>query len=70
MSVFQSIPKEDIIYSGEYFFMIYDRYPVSPGHLLIISIDSSKIDFFDLLNKEKKELLDLKDYGIEHFLKV
>ncbi len=63
MSVFQSIPKEDIIYSGEYFFMIYDRYPVSPGHLLIISKDSSKIDFFNLSNEEKKELLDLIEIG-------
>ncbi len=63
MSVFQSIPKEDVIYSGEYFFMIYDRYPVSPGHLLIISNDSYKINFFDLQNEEKLELIDMLQIG-------
>jgi diadenosine tetraphosphate (Ap4A) HIT family hydrolase len=63
MSVFKSIPKEDKIYSGDNFFMIYDRYPVSPGHILIISNDSSKINFFDLSNDEKLELLNLLEIG-------
>ena len=61
MSVFKTFAKEDKIYSGEYFFMIFDRYPVSPGHILIISNDSSKINFFDLSNEEKLELLNLID---------
>lgn len=63
MSVFNTIDKEDKIYSGEYFFIIFDRYPVSPGHILIISNDSSKINFFDLSNEEKLELLNLLEIG-------
>lgn len=63
MSVFNTIAKEDKVYSGEYFFLIFDRYPVSPGHILIISNDFSKINFFDLSNEEKLELLNLLQIG-------
>jgi diadenosine tetraphosphate (Ap4A) HIT family hydrolase len=63
MSVFNAITKEEKVYSGDYFIMIYDRYPVSPGHILIISNDSSKINFFDLSNEEKLELLNLLEIG-------
>jgi diadenosine tetraphosphate (Ap4A) HIT family hydrolase len=63
MSVFNTIAKEDKVYSGDYFFMIFDRYPVSPGHILIISNDSSKINFFDLSIEEKLELLNLLEIG-------
>lgn len=63
MSVFNSISKEDKVYSGDNFFMIFDRYPVSPGHILIISNDSSKINFFDLSKEEKSELLKLLEIG-------
>jgi diadenosine tetraphosphate (Ap4A) HIT family hydrolase len=47
MSVFSKISEDKKIYSGEYFFMIYDGYPVSPGHILIIS-NEEKLDFFSL----------------------
>jgi len=63
MSVFNTVAKEDKVYSGDYFFMIFDRYPVSPGHILIISNDSSKINFFELSNEEKLELLNLIEIG-------
>ena len=63
MSVFNTITNEDKVYSGDNFFMIFDRYPVSPGHILIISNDSSKINFFDLSNEEKLELLNLLEIG-------
>jgi diadenosine tetraphosphate (Ap4A) HIT family hydrolase len=63
MSVFNTIAKEDKVYSGDHFFMIFDRYPVSPGHILIISNDSSKINFFDLSKEEKSELLNLLEIG-------
>jgi diadenosine tetraphosphate (Ap4A) HIT family hydrolase len=55
MSIFQTIQKERIIYQGNYFFLIYDIYPVSPGHILIISKDLKK-DFFELTIDEKNEL--------------
>ena len=37
MSVFLTISEERVIYRGDFFFMIYDAYPVSKNHLLIIS---------------------------------
>ena len=55
MSVFSNISEDNKIYSGEYFFMIYDGYPVSPGHILIISNDQ-KLDFFSLSKEEQNEL--------------
>lgn len=58
MSVFTTIAEERKIYSGKYFFMIYDGYPVSPGHLLIIS-NAEKTDYFSLNNDEQNELCTL-----------
>ena len=55
MSVFSNISEDKKIYSGKYFFMIYDGYPVSPGHILIISNDE-KLDFFSLSKEEQNEL--------------
>lgn len=58
MSVFSNISEDKKIYSGEYFFIIYDGYPVSPGHILIIS-NEEKLDYFSLSKKEKVELSNL-----------
>ncbi|NVK49777.1 MAG: HIT family protein [Cyclobacteriaceae bacterium] len=58
MSVFSKISEEKKIYSGKFFFMIYDRYPVSPGHILIIS-DEEKSDYFSLSKEEQSELTSL-----------
>jgi diadenosine tetraphosphate (Ap4A) HIT family hydrolase len=55
MSVFLQIQDEDKLYQGKFFFLIYDRYPVSPGHILIIS-NSDKVDFFHLSDEEKMEI--------------
>ena len=55
MSVFQHIPEEKILFKGEYFFLIYDSFPVSPGHVLIIS-NELRPDFFSLNQEEKSEL--------------
>jgi diadenosine tetraphosphate (Ap4A) HIT family hydrolase len=52
---FSEIPEERKIYTSEYFFIIKDGYPVSPGHLLIISKHIKK-DFFQLSIEEKNEL--------------
>lgn len=60
MSVFSNIPIEDRIYSGEYFFLIKDKFPVSEGHILIISKEQ-KNDYFSLNSDEKKELINLID---------
>jgi diadenosine tetraphosphate (Ap4A) HIT family hydrolase len=55
MSVFTEIPKERRIYEDEFFFIIEDGFPVSPGHLLIISREFKK-DYFELSVQEKKHL--------------
>lgn len=55
MSVFLDLPPDRIIYRGKRFFIIYDSYPVSPGHLLIIS-NELKVDFYDLDESEWNEL--------------
>ena len=55
MSVFQQIPDDKILFKGEHFFLIYDSFPVSPGHILIIS-NELKPDFFALDADEKTEL--------------
>ena len=55
MSVFLEISDDDKIYSGVNFFLIRDRFPVSPGHVLIIS-NNLKKDFFELNDEERSEL--------------
>ena len=55
MSVFKSIPEDKILFRGELFFIVEDNYPVSPGHLLIIS-HSDKPDYFSLSDNEKTDL--------------
>jgi diadenosine tetraphosphate (Ap4A) HIT family hydrolase len=55
MDTFLEIPKNRIIYQGKYFFLVRDRYPVSPGHTLIIS-NNPRTDYFDLTLEERKNL--------------
>ena len=55
MSVFSNIPEERIIYESNHFIIIEDKYPVSPGHLLIIS-KSDCVDYFELSTPERHEL--------------
>lgn len=55
MKDFTEIPAERILYKTEHFFIIEDKYPVSPGHLLIISKQLRK-DYFELTSEEKQEL--------------
>jgi diadenosine tetraphosphate (Ap4A) HIT family hydrolase len=54
-SVFSSIPPTEWIADNEHFFLIKDRYPVSPGHILIISKEIRE-HFFDLSDDEKTSL--------------
>ena len=55
MSVFNEIPKEQYLLESEHFFVIRDKYPVSPGHALIIS-KRDRRQFFDLNEEEKAEM--------------
>ena len=58
MNRFSKIQQDRIIYKGINFFLIKDAYPVSPGHILIIS-NEEKVDYFQLDDKERVELTDL-----------
>ena len=60
MSIFLEIPRHDYLYETEDFFMIYDQFPVSPGHVLIIS-KQIRSDYFDLTSAEKSILTQLID---------
>jgi diadenosine tetraphosphate (Ap4A) HIT family hydrolase len=60
MSVFTNIPEAIHLFKGQHFFLIYDKYPVSEGHILIIS-KNEKTDFFRLSEDEKAELPFLVD---------
>lgn len=55
MSIFLEFPEERILLRGNYFFIVYDSYPVSDGHCLIISNDV-KENYFELSNEEKMDL--------------
>jgi len=55
MKSFLEIPEDRIIFKNKYFFIIKDGYPVTPGHLLIIS-NKLKLDYFELSNEEKANL--------------
>ena len=55
MKDFTQIQTDRIIYKNDSFFVIEDAYPVSPGHLLIIS-NAVKKDYFELSEIEKIEL--------------
>ena len=55
MENFTEIPENKILYRGSQFFIIKDSFPVSPGHLLVIS-NSQRKDYFDLSSQELDEL--------------
>lgn len=54
-SVFTDIPKGQRLHESAHFYILPDKYPVSPGHLLIIS-KRHCTDFFDLNQNEQAEL--------------
>ncbi len=64
MKDFLEIDKDRIIYQDEYFFIIKDNFPVSPGHLLIIS-NKVKKDYWNLDRMEIYKLLPVIDKAKE-----
>lgn len=52
---FLEIPRDRHIGETEDFFLIYDGYAVSPGHILVIT-KTLRIDYFELTDKEKADL--------------
>lgn len=57
-SVFSKIPESNWLHHSNHYFIVPDKYPVSEGHLLIIS-KLHRRDFFELTTEEQKELPEL-----------
>lgn len=68
MRDFTEIPEDRILFQTDYFFIIKDAFPVSPGHLLIISNEVKK-DFFELSYLEQIELAKMIEIAKEIVLK-
>ena len=54
-TIFTQIPEEQWLWSSKYFFIMKDKFPVSSGHLLIISKRPCR-DYFELNEEEMTEL--------------
>jgi len=54
-SVFNNIPQSEWLHQSKHYFIVSDKYPVSEGHMLIISREQRR-DFFELTVEEQKEL--------------
>jgi len=51
------IPQEDWLYDNEAYFVIVDKYPVTVGHLLVVS-KRVATDYFELDDDERRLLSD------------
>ena len=69
MSVFLDIPKDLWILETDYFFVIKDKYPVTEGHLLIIS-KRKVVDYFALNDKEQLELITAINISKQYLLET
>ena len=69
MSVFNTIPKSDWLFETVEFFAIYDKYPTSNGHLLIISKECVH-DYFELSGNQKQDLIMALEKGREMLQKI
>ena len=63
MKDFTEIQQDRILHKDKYFFIIKDAFPVSPGHLLIIS-NQVRLDYFQLTKEEKTNLSKTIDVAI------
>ena len=64
MSIFLEFPEDRILYRGDHFFIVFDGYPVSDGHCLIIS-NEIKETYFELCEDEKNALGSMIDKAKE-----
>jgi diadenosine tetraphosphate (Ap4A) HIT family hydrolase len=58
------IDDDRILYQDNDFFIMYDGYPVSPGHILIIT-NGSEETYFDLSDSKKNKLNQMLDKAKE-----
>ena len=55
MSIFLDFPDDRILFRGAHFFIVYDGYPVSDGHCLIVS-NKVRDTYFELSKEERNGL--------------
>ena len=67
--VFCNLNYEDLVLSSKYFNVIYDKFPVTKGHMLIISKEH-KINYLELSKEEKIELIDIIDKCIKYLQSI
>jgi diadenosine tetraphosphate (Ap4A) HIT family hydrolase len=60
---FGSLKINQIIKENEHFVVVHDKYPVSPGHTLIIA-KRSITRFSELSKQEKFDLIELVDWAV------
>ncbi|MCK6545686.1 DEAD/DEAH box helicase family protein, partial [Myxococcota bacterium] len=61
MSVFSELPSSAWIASNAHAFAIRDRFPVSPGHTLVITKRADVRDWFDATDEERRAIFELVD---------
>ena len=64
MKDFTTIDTNRVLFKNDFFFIIKDAFPVSPGHLLIISNEVRR-DYFELTNEERINLNELIKFAKE-----
>ncbi len=64
MKDFTTIDTNRVLFKNDFFFIIKDAFPVSPGHLLIISNEVRR-DYFELTNEERINLNELIQFAKE-----
>jgi diadenosine tetraphosphate (Ap4A) HIT family hydrolase len=62
MKDFTTIDTNRVLFKNDFFFIIKDAFPVSPGHLLIISNEVRR-DYFELTNEERINLNELIQFA-------
>jgi diadenosine tetraphosphate (Ap4A) HIT family hydrolase len=67
MKNFLSIPATKKLFQNDHFFIIEDGFPVSPGHLLIIS-NKLRADYFSLTLREQHVLVETIEIGKDFIL--
>jgi diadenosine tetraphosphate (Ap4A) HIT family hydrolase len=62
------IDKERLLYNDDDFFIMFDGFPVSPGHILIITT-GNEVTYFDFSDSKKNKLSKLIDIATDLILK-
>jgi diadenosine tetraphosphate (Ap4A) HIT family hydrolase len=65
MKLFGVIDPERILADDELFMVVLDKYPISPGHSLII-IKSAKSRFTDLTKQEQDALMNWMNWTVQY----